>query len=105
MHDHNILEVMDKTEVTALVLLDLSKAFDSVSHSILLHKVTSIDAFPQTVKWFESYLSDRTQFVRIGSTESFIPKGAILSPLSFCIYTNDLPSTTRYRHLDSYVDD
>ena len=107
-----ILDAMDKKMLTALVLLDLSKAFDSVSHTILLHKLSCIGVSPDAVKWFDSYLSGRSQFVRIGTEISSslpiihgVPQGAILSPLLFCIYTNDLPSTTESCSLDSYVDD
>lgn len=109
--DH-ILEAMDKKQLTALVLLDLSKAFDSISHAILLRKLSAVGASARAVGWFHSYLSGRSQRVRIGSTVSSpliithgVPQGAILSPLLFCIYLNDLPSAPRVSHLESYVDD
>ena len=98
--------------LTALVLLDLSKAFDSVNHAILLHKLSCIGVFLHAVKWFDSYPSKRSQSVCIGTKMSFslqitpgVPQGGILSPLLFCIYTNDLPSITQSCNLDSYVDD
>ena len=69
-----------------------SKAFDSIDHPILLHKLSNIDASPDTLKYFRSYLSDRTQIVRIGSSLSSplpithgVPQGAIFSPQLFCI--------------------
>ena len=65
-----LLDAMDQKSATALVLLDLSKAFDSKSHPILLNKLSSIGASPSVVKWFESYLTGRSQVVRIGSTVS-----------------------------------
>ena len=87
-----ILEAMDKKQITALVLLDLSKAFDSIDHARLLHKLSNIGASPSSIKWFKSYLSGRRQYVRIGSAHSKtlpimhgVPQGAILSPLLFCI--------------------
>ena len=93
-----VLEAMDKKELTALVLIDLSKAFDSLNHHRLLHKLARVGASPATVRWFKSYLSGRTQSVRINSTLSDplpithgVPQGAILSPSLFCIYLNDLP--------------
>ena len=108
----NILEAMDNKKITVLILLDLSKAFDSINHQRLLKKLTSVGASPATVKWFESYLSHRTQTLRIGSTLSDpltishgVPQGAILSPLLFCIYTNDLPNTPLTCEIESYVDD
>ncbi|CAB4038293.1 Hypothetical predicted protein [Paramuricea clavata] len=107
-----ILKAMDGKLVTALILIDLSKAFDSVNHTFLLTKLSNVGASPSVVKWFESYLTGRTQSVRIGSTVSTplpvfygVPQGAILSPLLFSIYTNDLPSSVHHSKLESYVDD
>ena len=103
---------MDNKKITALILLDLSKAFDSINHNRLLHKLSAVGASPATVQWFRSYLSGRTQTVRIGSSLSDtlpithgVPQGAILSPLLFCIYLNDLPGAPEECCLESYVDD
>ncbi len=103
---------MDKKHVTTLRLLDLSKAFDSVNHTISLHKLRSVGASAQAVKWLENYLSGRSQYVRIRSTVSSFgsltrggPQGSILSPLLLGIYVNDLPSVAVLSDLDSYVDD
>ena len=51
------------------VCMDL-KAFDSINHTILLHKLKCVGASPLAIQWFESYLSGRSQYVRIGSTNS-----------------------------------
>ena len=105
-----MLEAIDNKNL--LILLDLSKAFDSVSYSILLHKLSCIGASPEAVKWFQDYSTGRSQYMRIGSTKSSarpithgVPQGAILSPLLFCIYINDLPGSIQSCNLDSYVDD
>ena len=107
-----MLKAMDKKHVTALTLLDLSKAFDNINHTILLHKLKCVGASLLAIQWFESYLSDRLQYVRIGSTVSStsalthgVPQGSILSPFLFGIYVNDLPAVTVSSDLDSYVDD
>ena len=108
----SVLEAMDKKQITALVLLDLTKAFDSNDHARLLRKLSTVGASPLTVNWFKSYISSRYQYVRIGSTYSDtlpithgVPQGAILSPLLFCIYLNDLPLAPSSCNLESYIDD
>ena len=70
-----------------MVLLDMSKAFDSISHEILLLKLKDVGASNTCLQWFRSYLSDRQQVVRINSTlsESLplstgVPQGSILGP-------------------------
>jgi hypothetical protein len=106
-----MLEAKDKKHVTALILLDLSKAFHSFNHTnILLHKLKCVGASPLAIQWFESYLSGRSQYVRIGSTVSStsalthgVAQGSILSPFLFGIYVNDLPPVTVSSDLDSYV--
>ena len=107
-----ILDAMDRKELTAVVLLDLSKAFDSIEHSLLFKKLHSLGVSRKAVDWFKSYLSDRSQSVRIGRILSEgrvithgIPQGSILGPALFSIYINVLPTTPIACPLESYVDD
>ena len=65
-----MLEAMDKKMLSALNIVRLSKTFDSVSYTILLHKLSSVGVSLDTLKWFKSYLNGRSQSVRIGSTVS-----------------------------------
>ena len=58
--DH-ILRAIDQQQLTAMVLIDLSKAFDSICHNTLLHKLRSLGTSSQALKWFESYHTDRKQ--------------------------------------------
>ena len=90
-------------EPTALVLLDLSAAFDTIDHSSLLRYLKSWFGLGGTVlKWFASYLGDRCQVVKIGSTLSElskliygIPQGSVLGPLLFSLYTTPLSKIIR----------
>ena len=73
-----LLDSVDNKRLSTLVLLHLSKAFDSISHSMLLQKL-SLVAADKTTKWFETYLTDRTQVVCIGTSTS-TPS---LSPMAY----------------------
>ncbi|KAM7426239.1 hypothetical protein ABFA07_022448 [Porites harrisoni] len=64
------LEAMDRKQVTALVLLDLSKAFDSIDHMSLLKKLRAMGTSKEAREWFRSYLIGRKQSVRIGCETS-----------------------------------
>ena len=64
------LEAMDRKQVTALVLLDLSKAFDCIDHMSLLKKLRAMGTSKEAIEWFISYFTGRKQLVRIGCETS-----------------------------------
>ena len=109
--DH-IFRAIDQQQLTAMVLIDLSKAFDSICHRTLLLKLRSLGTSRRTLKWCESYLTDRKQSTRLGTSLSDeltithgMPQGSILRPTLFNLYINDLPSAVKSSCTDSRVDD
>ena len=93
--------------------LDLSKAFDSIDHELILLKLAKLGMGKSTVKWIKSYLRNRkqiTKFKNYKSTEevvrSGIPQGSILGPLLFLCFTNDLHALLKDEcKLSAYADD
>ena len=105
-----ILGAIDQKKTTAMVLLDMSKAFDGISPKTLLYKLQDIGASTSAIDWFRSYLSNRTQVVRVNTKisdplplTSGVPQGSILGPMLFGVYVNDLPSTPKHCLVESYM--
>ena len=94
------------------IYLDLQKAFDTVNHNILLHKLRHYGIRGNALKWFESYLSNRKQFTKVNgvtssskSIECGVPQGSVLGPLLFLIYINDIPNAFKTAIPKLFADD
>ena len=111
--DH-VLYQMDNGNLTAVVLLDVTSAFDTVRHSTLLDLLCSFGVSSSAMDWFSSYLTDRHQCVSIGGVKSKkmhlthgVPQGSVCGPLLFSVYTQPLGELIRSQNVDYhfYADD
>ena len=95
--------INDMTDIIAngkcgiLVMLDLSAAFDTVDHNLLLKDLSSVGITEDVHLWYKSYLENRSSIVMISNEKSMtkrlskgVPQGSVLGPLLFCIYTIEL---------------
>ena len=107
-----VLDKMDKHKIPINFYIDLSKAFDSLRHDILLDKLTYYGVTHPAKKLIESYLSNRKQFVQVGNIKSTmkqvstgVPQGSIVGPLLFNICINDIVKASSKFAFTLYADD
>lgn len=103
---------IDKKHIVLGIYIDLKKAFDTVSHSLLLKKLEHIGIRGPALDMFQSYLTNRFQVVKMENTKSNplpihcgIPQGSILGPLLFLVYINNIHELGLHGHVTLYADD
>ena len=108
----NIRKAMDKGLMTGAVYIDLSKAFDTISHSAILSKLEECGAHSVENEWFCNYLFNRSQVVCIDGTQSSsypvycgVPQGSILGPLLFLIHFDGISNKLTKCKILMYADD
>ena len=111
----DLLTALDNQEISCLILLDLSAAFNTVSHKFLLNRLKYRFSFGSKVlNWIEDYLHDHVQHVKINDKESDsvklehgVSQGSVLGPVLFTLYTSPLGDICKKHGVDyhCYVDD
>lgn len=104
------LKNIDQGKLTGVLFIDLCKAFNTVNHNVLIHKLKSFGICENTISWFKSYLSSREQSVgwkgvisKPNNITIGVPQGSILGPFFFILFVNDYPKCLKYSNVTIYM--
>ena len=108
----NAFDSFNNNQYYLAIFLDFSKAFDTISHEILLKKIEHMGFRGPIHRWIKSYLTNRNQFVNIGEKSSEflnvkmgVPQGSTLGPLLFILYINDMSNSINNLKIVHFADD
>ena len=107
-----VTKIADNSKPLSIIYTDLRKAFDTVPHDLLLHKLEHYGVREQNQRWIRNFLDSRKQRVVSNgdsspfiNVESGVPQGGTLSGLFFILYMNDLPKKIKHSQVSLYADD
>jgi hypothetical protein len=109
---NKISKAIDDHEYAIGIFVDLSKAFDTINHDILLRKLEHYGVRGIALEWFRDYLSNRKQYVYFNNVSSNlmdvtcgVPQGSILGPLLFILYVNDIVNCSNVLYFILFAND
>jgi len=106
------MDIIEKGGQVDAIYTDISKAFDTINHSVLIRKLELIGVNSPMLNWLSSYISCRSQKVRLHgyvsnniSIPSGVPQGGHISPLLFILCMNDVGLIFKHAHFSMFADD